>query len=262
MVTGILDVVPEGERDVADIPGPVIERARLAVRRKHGHARRAREVILPLVVIRVPMHFPHTTRLDFHQRRRHGLRNGEIGGIDDAHRSARGHHRFLGKQPVGKALGNRVVRIRHRLAGERAGHLRLENVALLRRNIGKSAFRDAEIRRQHILRHVRKPVGNGKGVEVGEVTVVKDEQKLATFLEPLNRMGNARGKVPQVAHADIGNKIPPVRIDRGNARPPRNHERPFRLLVPMQLAHSARRQAHVDPRQRGRDRQLPHRHFP
>lgn len=95
LITCVLDVVPHGERYVPYITGPVIESSGRAIRREHRHARRAREVILPLVVIRVPMHFPHSARLDFYQRRRDCSRNGEVGGIDDAHGSARGYDRLL-----------------------------------------------------------------------------------------------------------------------------------------------------------------------
>jgi hypothetical protein len=41
--------------------------------------------------------------------------------------------------------------------------------------------------------------------------------KLAAFLQPLNRMGNSRRKVPEIARADIGDKVSSSLIYGGDA---------------------------------------------
>ena len=64
-------------------------------------------------------------------------------------------------------------------------------------------------------------------------------------------MGNTTGPP-----ADVINEVVAVIVDRGDPRFARDHERPFGLLVPMQLAHAAGIEPHVDARDRGRGRQL------
>jgi hypothetical protein len=57
-------------RHEADVAGREIERAGLARRREHAHARLAFDVVLPLVGIRMPVQLAHSTQLDLDERGR------------------------------------------------------------------------------------------------------------------------------------------------------------------------------------------------
>ena len=74
-------------------------------------------------------------------------------------------------------------------------------------------------------------------------------------------MRNTGGEIPKVAWSDVGDEIMAVGVDRGDARGAVKHERPFGLLMPMQLTHAAGIEPHVDARDGGRDRQLALRDF-
>jgi hypothetical protein len=59
-------------------------------------------------------------------------------------------------------------------------------------------------------------------------------------------MRNSRREIPEVADADVIGEIAAVLVDGGDARTAIQHVGPFGGLVPMQLAHTAGVQAHVD----------------
>src|SRR5215211_3549567 len=262
LLTGVLDVVSHSQRHVAHVTRLVIESARRASGREHRHATLAFDEVHPLVVVRVPVHLAHPARLDLHQRRRDGTRGGEVGGVGDAHLPATGLDRLLRQHPVAQTLPRGAgVRVRDLLGRKRPGHLALVDVSLLRRDIGKSTLRHAEVRSQHVLRRVREPVGQREGAVLGEVAIVEDEQELA-FFQSLERVRDAGGEVPQVAHAEIIDGVPPVLVDRGDPDSTIEHESPLGLLVPVHLAHPARRKAHIHTREGRRDRQLTRRYLP
>ena len=75
-------------------------------------------------------------------------------------------------------------------------------------------------------------------------------------------MRYTRREVPQIAFANIIHEVAPILVDSGDARTTVEHERPLGFLVPMQLAHTARSQAHIHAGERGRDRQFTRRHLP
>ena len=131
---------------------------------------------------------------------------------------------------------------------ERLRNRRLEDIEVAR--IGRMAEqrrRRAEIFAQHLGRHVLEPVAQQESAVLVEVAVVEDQEELAPVgIEPLDRMGNAAGKIPEIADADIVDEIPALRVDRGDAGRSIEHVGPFRLLVPVQLAHAARVQPHID----------------
>jgi hypothetical protein len=96
-------------------------------------------------------------------------------------------------------------------------------------------------------------VADEERLVLGEVPVVEDEQELAPFLESLDGVRNAGREVPQVALADVGDEVATLLVDGRQARAAGEHERPLGLLVPVQLADSARLQAHVHAGELGRD---------
>ena len=106
--------------------------------------------------------------------------------------------------------------------------------------------RHAEILAQHLGRHVLEPVAQQERAVLVEVAVVEDQKEFAAVgAEPLDRMGNAAGKIPEIANADVVDEVAALGVDRGDAGRPVKHVGPFRLLVPVQLADAAGVQPHV-----------------
>src|SRR5258705_3379823 len=70
-------------------------------------------------------------------------------------------------------------------------------------------------------------------------------------------MWNATGKIPEIADTDLIEKVSPVGVDSRDAGGPVQHVGPFGLLVPMQFAHAACVQSHLDAGDRFRNTKLP-----
>jgi hypothetical protein len=70
---GVFDIVPHGERDIADVPATEIERPRLSVGGEHAHAPLAADVILPFVGVGMPVQLPQAARIDLDKRGRNPL---------------------------------------------------------------------------------------------------------------------------------------------------------------------------------------------
>src|SRR5258708_40273454 len=69
-------------------------------------------------------------------------------------------------------------------------------------------------------------------------------------------MGKARRKEPQVSLLDVVNKWFAVLLKARYSRAAVKHKRPFASRMPMQLAYTARGEAHIHARDRRRDRQV------
>ena len=109
--------------------------------------------------------------------------------------------RLLGTVPAGESHGVR---------GERPGHLRREDVALVLdvdRDVGERLLGHAEVLGQHVAGGVREPVGDQERLVLGEVAVVEDEQELAALLQPLDRVRDPGREVPEVARADVVDEV-------------------------------------------------------
>src|SRR3984957_1359024 len=70
-------------------------------------------------------------------------------------------------------------------------------------------------------------------------------------------MGNAAGKIPEIADADVVDKVTALRVNRGDAGRSKEHVGPFRLLMPVKLADAARVQPHVHAGDRFRNAKFP-----
>jgi hypothetical protein len=75
-------------------------------------------------------------------------------------------------------------------------------------------------------------------------------------------MRNAAGEIPQVACRHVSDEVLAVVFDSRDPRVPCEHDRPFGLLVPVQLPDAAGFEPHVDASHFGRDRQFALRYFP
>ena len=209
------------------------------------------------------MQFAHAARLDLDQSRGNGLGGREEFGVGDAHRAAFGLDRRLRQHAMAETLRHR--RRAGDLVGiERSRQRRREDVELARvGHVGEGRSLHAEILRQHVGRHVLDPVAEQEGVVLVEIAVVEHQQKLgAVGTETLDRMRDARREIPQVADADVVDEIAALRIDRGDARGAVEHVGPFGGLVPMQLAHAAGIEPHVDAGDVLGNAELAHRHLP
>src|SRR6478752_5500981 len=105
---------------------------------------------------------------------------------------------------------------------------------------------------------VREPVADEEGLVLREVAVIKYQQELDPFLQPLDGVGDTGREVPDVARADVVNEVAPLGVNGGDTAAAGEHVAPFGLLVPVQLADTSGLEAHVHAGHFGGDRQLTH----
>src|SRR5713226_3972218 len=145
----------------------------------------------------------------------------------------------------------------------RGGNRGLEDIKLAR--IGRMVDqrrRDAKVLAQHLGRRVLEPVAQQECVVLVEVSIVENQQELTSVgAQSLNRMWNAARKIPEVADTHVIDKVSSLGVDSGDTGGPVQHVSPFGLLVPMQLAHAAGIESHLNAGNRFRDTKLPHRHL-
>jgi len=110
---------------------------------------------------------------------------------------------------------------------------------------------------------MRHPIGEQKGLLLGEVAVVKDEQKFAAVaLDSLDRVRDARRKIPEVALADVVLEGATVLVDGGDPRPAFEHVGPLGRFVPVHFPDTAGLEPHIDTGDLGGDGQLARRRLP
>src|ERR1700689_2455815 len=69
--------------------------------------------------------------------------------------------------------------------------------------VGECRCRHAEVLGKNFGRHVLEPIAQKKGVVLVEVTVIEDQEEFAAVgLESLDRVRNARRKIPKVPYPD------------------------------------------------------------
>ena len=64
------------------------------------------------------------------------------------------------------------------------------------RQVCKSGLGDAEVLGQHFARRACEPIADEERLVFREVAAVEHQQELAAVLQPLYRVGDARGEVP------------------------------------------------------------------
>ena len=75
--------------------------------------------------------------------------------------------------------------------------------------------RHAEILTQNLGREMLEPVAQQKRAVLVEVAIIEDEEEFAAIgTETLDRMGNAAGEIPEIADADVVDKVTALRVDR------------------------------------------------
>ena len=84
------------------------------------------------------------------------------------------------------------------------------------------------------------PVAQQKRVVLVEVAIVEDEQEFAAVgPRPWIEWGMPPPRYPEIADADVVDKVTALRVNRGDAGRSGEHVGPFRLLMPVKLADSA-----------------------
>src|SRR5882724_2835900 len=142
---------------------------------------------------------------------------------------------------------------------QRGGNRGLENVKLAR--IGRMCDQrsgHAKVLAQDFGRRVLEPVAQQECVVLVEVSIVENQQKFTSVgAEALNRMWNATGKIPEVTNTHVIDKVSSLGVNGGNTGGPVQHVSPFGLFVPMQLAHAAGVESHLNAGNRFRNTKLP-----
>src|SRR6202042_706324 len=104
----------------------------------------------------------------------------------------------------------------HELVGtERTGDRRFEDVELARvGRMSEQRRRHAKILAQNLGRDMREPIAQQKRAVLIEVAIIEDEEEFAAVgTETLDRMGNAAGEIPEIADADVVDKVTALRVD-------------------------------------------------
>ncbi len=104
---------------------------------------------------------------------------------------------------------------------------------------------------------MRHPIGDAEGAEFGEMAVIERQNKMRAVRQRLNGMAVAFREIPDVAGPEIRHFAFAFGIENGDARMALQHKRPFGGDgMPVQFAHAARFQRHVDAGHALGDREL------
>ena len=192
------------------------------------------------------MQLTHSSRFDLDERRCDVFGGTKYTRIGDPHRSALGADRLLREHVMAEGFRNRLG-AHELIRAERTGDRRFKDVKLARvGRVSEQIRRHAEILAENLRGCVLEPVAEQERIVLVEIAIVEDKEELAPVrTKPLDRMGNAAGKVPEVADADVVDKVAALLVDRRDAGRSVKHVGPFRLLVPMKLANAAGVEPHV-----------------
>ena len=171
------------------------------------------------------------------------LAAGKFVEFCDPHPAAVGKDRLLRHHAMAKGIGHNARSRPNGIAGERARGLPGENIPFVLdvdRDVGERGFGDTEVLGQDVARRVRKQIRDQEGLVLREAAIVEHKEELAAILEALDRMRDNRREIPKIARADIVDERASLLVDGANSGVPREHVRPFRLLMPMHLANAAR----------------------
>src|SRR4029077_18398032 len=230
-----------------------------AVRPKHGHADIAVGNVLPFISVGMPVQLAEGAGFKVENNASDRRRNWKSRRVDapfatsfeHAVRCFRKHPKFVGlRWSNTRALQIfRYLLRRNRAAGE---------VNLLPWKTVKRRLRQPKIFRQQRFGRVPDPIGDAEGAELGEITVIENQNKMRRFIaEALEHVRVAARKIPNVAGLKVVRLRLPCRVDDRGAHAPFQDERPFRSgCMPMKLPHHARLKLHRHSSDPLRDWQL------
>src|SRR5258706_2016749 len=142
---------------------------------------------------------------------------------------------------------------------QRGGDRGLEDIKLAWiRRMSEQGCGRAKVLAEHFGRGVLEPVAQQEGVVLVEVSIVENQQEFTSVgTETLNRMGNAAREIPEIADTHLIETVSSLGVNGGDAGGPVQHVSPFGLFVPMQLAHAAGVESHLNAGNRFRNTKLP-----
>ena len=233
-------------------PASKVHRQRIRAGIEHRHPRLAFDIVLPFVSVRMPVHLPDapgrivtsaaatvvaTLKLVLSATR--SLPPWILFG--GSRRSERIDERVGGASAV-LATGGAV-------RGQIAGHRALEDPEILQRILAKASagtpkFLASTSGGVWANQSVTRSVLNSLAWPSSKA----DHELAAVRAKSLQGMRHACRKIPEVALFDVGDVGPACGIEHRDATAAVGHDRPFRRLVPMQLADTAGGQPHVDAR--------------
>src|SRR5580765_1264086 len=251
--------MPVTLRDVTDVSSVQEFRPETAVRAKHGHAQIAVDNVLPFISVGMPVQLAERAGFKVENNASQRRRDWKARRVDAPFATTFEHAmRRLGKHPKFVRLRGSYARtlqiFRYLLRRNRAP----SEVNLLAWKAVKRCLRQPKIFRQQRFGRVADPIGNAERAELGEITVVENQNEMCWFIpEAFEHVSVATRKIPNVARIKVVRLALPGRIDHGGAHTTLQHKRPFRSRgVPVQLAHHAGFKLHRDARDSFRDRQL------
>ncbi len=246
-----------GERHIADIARLEVECAGQPRAGEYSHPAETGDVVLPLVVGRVPVQLAQAAGLDLHEGGGDGGGRLEDRGVDDADGPAGEPLRRLCEHPVFEGAGYVAGGADDPVGVHARRHLTLEDVLLLLGHVGHLLWRPAEVLGEDALGGVGEPVAHHEGGVLGESAVVEDQQELHALVQRLDVVRHALGEEPQVALLHVVEEVAALLVDGADAATSLQHVPPLGLLVPVQLTVGTGIELHVHTGQRGGDRQLP-----
>ncbi len=136
---------------------------------------------------------------------------------------------------------------RFAVRGQIAGQIALKDVEVAQRNIFERVGRHTEIIGEDIRRRMREPFRHQQGGELGSLALIEAYKELAAVrAEPLQRMRQAGGEIPEVAFLHVGDIRSAQFVKSGDPASAVGHVGPLGKLVPVHLADATGCQPHVD----------------
>jgi hypothetical protein len=194
------------------------------------------------------MELAHAAGCDGEQRAGHRRGDGKLNLRGDAHLTGGERLRRLRQKPVAMGERRRVQRAGSWIFRQWRRHRTFSDIDFMVGEVREGGDRHAEILGEYLMRRVPEPIGDRERAELGEVAVVEHEDEGAAAFETLDRMAVAARKVPHIARPKVDDLRLVLRIDRGDACAALDHISPLGSIgVPVQLAHRAGLERHVDP---------------
>src|SRR5258705_10447094 len=176
-------------------------------------------------------------------------RNGEVAAVGDPYRTAlRLARRGCRSKREGERVRWRALSAnRCAVRGEVAGQLALEDVEVAKRDILERVDRNTEVFGEDIRRRMREPFRTHQGGKLRSLAFIEaDEELAAVRAEPLQRMRQAGGEIPEVSLFHVGDIRPAQFVESGDAARAVGHVSPLCKLVPVHFPNAAGGQPHVD----------------
>src|SRR6202043_1504068 len=113
----------------------------------------------------------------------------------------------------------------------------LEDVEIAQRDILERFGRNTEVLGEDIWRRMREPFRYQEGGELGGLAFIETDKEFAAVrAEPLQRMRQAGGEIPEIAFLHIGDIGSAQFVENGDSASAVGHVGPLCKLVPVHFA--------------------------